>query len=418
MGSKHIWTFANEHVRKLGGHTVMADNFCIMPFVHAFVTPTKITPCCAYTGELQINSKEQYWHSEQLKNIRQNFLDDKQDRGCWDCWDKEKRGYSSLRQHSNQIYEKHIQEVKEGKIHDTPFYLDLRLGNLCNLKCRMCVSEWSSQIADEILKNPDENWGEDKPDKKLIELDDDTCESLDNWIPYVKRVFMTGGEPTIIKRNLDYIQRIIETGHSKNIDLIFTTNATNVNKDFLKVVKDFNNVHFSVSIDGTGDLANYIRFPSNWEKVKENLYTIGQNNVGIALNTTVQWLNMTRLDEMFKFVEEYIASNPKQFAGVWFQLVQHPRYLDPMFAPRFMKEKAIADIESYLKTSTILNDDKFSNIAHGEFARSLKQTKEFLENNIDNTKHVDEFIMRMNTLDRLRSQKLIDVLPELKQLGE
>jgi glutamate-1-semialdehyde 2,1-aminomutase len=229
---------------------------------------------------------------------------------------------------------------------------------------------------------------------------------------------MTGGEPTIIKRNLDYIQRIIETGHSKNIDLIFTTNATNVNKDFLKVVKDFNNVHFSVSIDGTGDLANYIRFPSNWEKVKENLYTIGQNNVGIALNTTVQWLNMTRLDEMFKFVEEYIASNPKQFAGVWFQLVQHPRYLDPMFAPRFMKEKAIADIESYLKTSTILNDDKFSNIAHGEFARSLKQTKEFLENNIDNTKHVDEFIMRMNTLDRLRSQKLIDVLPELKQLGE
>mgnify|MGYP001162607671 FL=1 len=281
----------------------------------------------------------------------------------------------------------------------------------------MCVSEWSSQIADEILKNPNEDWGGDTPDKKLIELDDDTWESLDKWIPYVKRVFMTGGEPTIIKRNLDYIQKIIDTGYSKNIELIFTTNATNVNKEFLKVIKDFDKVHFSVSIDGTGDLANYIRFPSNWDKVKENLYTIGQNQVGIALNTTVQWLNMTRLDDMFKFIEEYVASNPKQFAGVWFQLVQHPSYLDPMFAPRFMKEKAIADIDNYLNTSTILNDYKFNDILYGEFARSLKQTKKFLESNIDNTKHVDEFIMRMNTLDRLRSQKLIEVLPELNKLG-
>ena len=88
-----------------------------------------------------------------------------------------------------------------------------------------------------------------------------------------------------------------------------------------------------------------------------------------------------------------------------------------MFAPRFMKEKAIADIENYMETSKILNDDKFNDILYGEFARSLKQTKEFLQNNMDNTKHVDEFISRMNTLDRLRSQKLTEVLPEFEQLG-
>lgn len=126
---------------------------------------------------------------------------------------------------------------------------------------------------------------------------------------------------------------------------------------------------------------------------------------------------MTRLDAMFEFIEEYVASKPKQFAGVWFQLVQHPQYLDPIFAPKFMKEKAIADIDHYLNTSTILNDDKFNDILYGEFARSLKQTKVFLEGNIDNTKHVDEFMMRMNTLDRLREQKLFDVLPEFKELG-
>ena len=395
----------------------MSDKFCVMPFIHAFVTPNKISPCCAYSGNLKFNSKEQYWNSDQLKNIQKNFLDNKQDKGCWDCWDKEKRGYSSLRQHSNQIYQSHVDEIKNGKKFTTPFYLDLRLGNLCNLKCRMCVSEWSSQIADEILKNPNENWGNDNPSEKIIQLDDDTWKLLDKWIPYVRRVFMTGGEPTIIKRNLDYIQKIISSGYSKNIELIFTTNATNVNNDFLKLAAQFDKIHFSVSIDGVKELANYIRFPSDWNKIKENLYSIGQHDVGIAINTTVQWLNMTRLNHMFEFIEEYVASKPKQFAGIWFQLVQHPEYLDPMYAPKFMKEKAIQDIDKFLNTSVMLNDKKFNNILHGEFKKSLEQTRDFLTDNIENTKHVDLFLSKMRVLDRLRGQNLMDILPEFKQLG-
>ena len=125
---------------------------------------------------------------------------------------------------------------------------------------------------------------------------------------------------------------------------------------------------------------------------------------------------MTRLKDMFNFVEEFIKSKPKQFAGVWFQLVKHPRYLDPMFAPKFMKQKAIDDISNYLNTSETLNDEKFNDILSGEFANSLRQTKKFLEDNIENVKHVDEFLLRMNTLDRLRKQQLTDVLPEFKQI--
>jgi organic radical activating enzyme len=84
----------------------------------------------------------------------------------------------------------------------------------------MCTSEWSSQIAGEILDNPNEEWV-DTPKQKIIELDNDTWELLDQWIPYVRRVFMTGGEPTIIKRNLDYINKIITSGHSRNVELNF-----------------------------------------------------------------------------------------------------------------------------------------------------------------------------------------------------
>ena len=386
----------------------MTDNFCIMPFVHAFVTPNSISPCCAYTSNIKLNSKEQYWESSQLKNIQKNMLHNIRDEGCGICWKKEDRGYSSLRQHSNQIYSSHLDDVKHNKIADQPFYIDLRLGNLCNLKCRMCISEWSSQIAGEILENPNEGWI-DTPTQKVIELDDDTWNILHKWIPYVRRVFMTGGEPTIIKRNLDYIKEINDSGHSKDVELIFTTNATNINQQFIDIGKNFKSVSFNVSVDAVGELARYIRYPSDWSTIENNLKNIKH---GVSLNTTIQWLNMTRLNEIFNYIENCGMA----FGGIWFQLVTDPAYLDPIYAPKFMKEKCISDIDNFLNRP-FLQEEKYNDILYGELKQSLIQTKEFLIKNMDNVQHVEEFLKRMEILDRLRGQKLFEVLPELRQLG-
>jgi len=386
----------------------MADNFCVMPFIHAFVTPNIISPCCAYTGDLRFNSKSQYWTSEQVKKIQQNMLQNVRDNGCQICWKKEDRGYSSLRQHSNEIYKNHIEQIRGNQTLQQPFYLDLRLGNLCNLKCRMCISEWSSQIASEIIENPNEDWI-DTPEQKILELDDSTWQLLEQWIPHVRRVFMTGEEPTIIKRNLEYIEKIIESGRSKEVELIFTTNATNINSKFVEVGKQFKSVSYNVSIDAVGELAKYIRYPSDWRTIENNLNNIGQ---GVSFNTTIQWLNMTRLNEIFDYIEH--CGIP--FGGIWFQLVTDPAYLDPIHAPRFMKEKCISDIDNFLNRP-FLQDEKYQNILYGELKRSLRQTREFLTNNIDQVKYVDEFLKRMEILDRLRGQQLFEILPELRQLG-
>ena len=391
-------------------------NFCVMPFIHGFVTHQNIGPCCAYTNNPKLNSPQQYWNSDQLKNIKSNMIADVRDSGCNICWDKEDRGFASLRNHSNTIYEKYVDDIINGKTFDQPVVLDLRLGNLCNLKCRMCTSEWSSQIADEILSNPELDW-DSVPSEKLTSVSDKTWELLDNWIGRVERVFMTGGEPTIIKKNLEYIQKIIQTGRGKDIELIFTTNATNVNREFLRLAENFKSVHFAVSIDAVEDLATYIRFPSDWDTIKQNLNIIGQNNFGVGINTTVQWLNMTRLTEMFNFIEEYIDSKPKQFAGVWFQLVTTPSYLDPIYAPRFMKEIAIEQISNFLENSKLFQNEKFNNILYGDLKNGLESTRTFLQNNIQLEKHKDVFLKKMEQLDRIRGQSLFDILPELKPLG-
>ena len=122
---------------------------------------------------------------------------------------------------------------------------------------------------------------------------------------------------------------------------------------------------------------------------------------------------MTRLDEIFNYIENCGID----FGGVWFQLVTDPAYLDPINAPKFMKEKCITDITNFLNRP-FLQDEKYKNILYGELKNSLEQTKAYLTKNIDNVKYTKEFLKRMEILDRLRGQNLFDVLPELQQIGD
>ena len=131
-----------------------------------------------------------------------------------------------------------------------------------------------------------------------------------------------------------------------------------------------------------------------------------------AHNTTIQWLNMTRLNEIFDYIEKCGIA----FGGIWFQLVTDPCYLDPIYAPRFMKEKCVSDIDSFLNRP-FLNEEKYNNILYGDLKNGLESTRTFLQNNIQLEKHTDVFLKKMEQLDRIRSQRLFDVLPELKTLG-
>ena len=223
---------------------------------------------------------------------------------------------------------------------------------------------------------------------------------------------MTGGEPTIIKRNLDYIDKMIQNGHAGDVELIFTTNATNINKNFIEKSKKFKSVSFNVSIDAVGKLANYIRNPSDWNTIDKNMKTLYKNGMGVSFNTTIQWLNMTRLSEIFS----YLKNSDIEFGGIWLQLVTDPHYLDPVYAPTFMKEKCINDIEHFLH-DPYLNNSKHSDILSGQFKTSLIETKNFLTKNLKNVKYTEEFLKRMKILDRIRGQDLFSVLPELKQIG-
>ena len=53
------------------------------------------------------------------------------------------KNVSKLSQHGANNFQKEKMQMTKYIVEDMPAYLDIRFGNLCNLKCRMCGS-WAS----------------------------------------------------------------------------------------------------------------------------------------------------------------------------------------------------------------------------------------------------------------------------------
>ena len=74
------------------------QNFCLKPFNSLNLsTDGTLSPCCAFQinestfkGEKNYNLKthsiDDYWNSDYLKNVQQQFLDSKQPVECRKCW--------------------------------------------------------------------------------------------------------------------------------------------------------------------------------------------------------------------------------------------------------------------------------------------------------------------------------------------
>jgi glutamate-1-semialdehyde 2,1-aminomutase len=89
-------------------------------------------------------------------------------------------------------------------------------------------------------------------------------------IPTLKKVYMTGGEPTLIKNNFKFMKKCIDEGRT-DIVLFFNTNCTNINKQFLELISQFKQVNINASMDGIGIVNEYIRAPSDWKQISENI---------------------------------------------------------------------------------------------------------------------------------------------------
>lgn len=287
--------------------------FCVAPFMHGHVNTKGFLKVCCISQEqnkYKYSQIKKWFGSKELKQIRENLLNGIKDPICTACWDAEKAGKKSQRQIYNKyigkILEDHwqknfdknkkIQEVLKNPTTCTNITsFDLALGNHCNLKCTMCSPNSSSQILIEVKNNQSlkKFYKDDTPDSKTF-----IWPKQNKFYNWCKRNFknavhlkFTGGEPLLNPFILKTLKEMPEK-NKKNGRIEFVSNLTTINESILEQFKDWNEVWFMVSVDGTEKVFEYVRSGHSWSTLKNNLDLIikksKETKFVIVINYVVQ----------------------------------------------------------------------------------------------------------------------------------
>jgi MoaA/NifB/PqqE/SkfB family radical SAM enzyme len=277
------------------------DSFCSLLWMHLYVdTRLEIAPCCVADqtkpwGSLEKHTMMEIINSKRANTMRLNMIHDQPCSECNNCYVKEKYSKNSRRIKTNKEY----QHLRQDFINQTnedgslklfkPLTLDIRLNNTCNLKCRTCDGQSSSQLAYEEKKlfNNLENYN--RIPTKISRLD-----VLDKTIDYVhnaNEIYFAGGEPLIMHEHYAMLDRLIDIGKT-DTKLGYSTNFTLLTyKDFhvLDYWNRFSNVTLFASIDGHGPVFEYVRHGASWAMIEANLHALKKQcpHVEFYVNSTV-----------------------------------------------------------------------------------------------------------------------------------
>ena len=408
----------------------LTKSFCVLPWVQvATNTRGLLRLCCNSTPlknliqknntSLHISNKnldEEYKNNQWLCGIRQKMLNAEKVDICERCYKEESSTGDSHRLRSNQKYQKDIDSLmletnKDGSLAEfSPKYFDIRLGNVCNLKCRMCnpysskkwLEDWNliskdrHQLSDETIKGLKKlDWFKDKK----------TWDIMSKYFYTAEEIYFTGGEPLLINEHVQLLESLIQEGASKNIKLKYNTNLTYLPNKYLELWKDFKQVRLNVSIDGYDKLNSYIRHPSEWGKIKNNLdklheVSIENSNFYVQIFITVQMYNLNKITEVYDFLRTYNGF----YQVPYINILNHPRYLNIKCYTKKFKETAGLKLNSWLH----LHENDYS---QDDFIKIKKSFSDILSymNEEDLSSNLKDFKSYTEKLDSLRGESLFDI---------
>ena len=416
----------------------LSESFCVIPWLGMSTKPSGAARvCCLMSnskshtkGILQKENGEYYnlgtdsfdeiKNATKAKEVRVALLAGNKIEECNTCWVKESHGSGSRRLNANNEYKDVLTEEKaraltneDGSIDIEPVYWDLRFGNLCNLKCVMCHPASSSQWYEDyaLLYNTTKFGDSGKNIKMSINENGRYVDSgeYDWWknptfwdnlqkkIPYIKQVYLVGGEPTLIEPHYTFLETIVESGRANEITLEYDTNLTSLHARAYDLWKHFKRIILRVSLEDIGEQNDYIRYPSKWRMIHNNLTTIKSwetNNIEISVSCTWQILNSFTFLNLISYLEYPIHA----------RILSSPDYYDVAILPTEVKN---ALIQKYTEWSAG-NTNKQRTIAH---------LIKYLKSNLDttNTEKFNEFIRITEKLDHLRETDWKSTFTELHE---
>lgn len=397
-------------------------SFCALAWTHVAADPDGSVKLCCVQNEhirksdgsiynLGYDKIDDFYNSDHYKNVRNNMLQGNLIKGCEQCYEKEKAGGLSSRLVYNNTYKDIIadSEVSDFNIK----YIDLRFGNLCNLACRSCTPVYSSQLAKEASNN-------DKIKKYYGIINDEMnnwynteifLENFKNHSANLNQVYITGGEPTLIEKNYELLESLIESGSSKNILLKFNTNLTNINSRLLNLLPNFKHVLFFISVDGYKKIQEYLRYPSSWDQIDKNikkLCNFYKPEILFTPSPVIQAMNLNNITDLFEYFESFNRINNKPIFHIDPIILFNPDFSSFLYLPIDYKKKCWQKIEQWIK-----NNCKFQ---HNRFFSRMKEIENLCHMEYPIDDKPKKFLEFSTIFDENRNQKLEDYNPELYEI--
>lgn len=407
--------------------------WCVLPWIHAAsLTDGSTQLCCVAEGvsDVNLNSKtlDDYWKSDYIKDARRRMLAEKKVGPCRRCYEEEGNGYRSHRVMENKNWHvmlgtERINEIvaataKDGSLESEIIAIDLRLGNTCNLQCIMCQPRESSKwvaLAGKIQESVNDwslktEW-KFKKDINVANYEwyknTKFWDSLKTTLPHLREIIIAGGEPMIIRQHLNFLKECALEHDVSHINLRYHTNLIEFPEDMIPHWEKFKKVEFFASIDGMHDVANYIRYPSEWEKIEKNLQIIDKmpSHMWLYFLYSVQALNIGQLPDFIRwvrtrgFAKEKMHMRSQMFIHPG--LIHWPKYLNPKILPKKMKAE-ITEKFAILKAERDEDFDKFDGIVS-------------FMNSEDWSSKLSLFSDYLAALDKTRGTDRYKVFPEIME---
>ena len=392
------------------------NKFCVLPWVSLEASPIgTVRPCCLADDEIVDNNGHKFelhtanfsdiQNSNHTRSLRQQFLDGKQPQTCRKCWSEERAGRTSKRMHTLDRL-KHMGISNEWTADAKPLmFLDLKLGNICNLKCRICGSWSSSQFATEELNQLPRDQQKKSHAYTMLRAgswpreNEQFWREIDHHLNDIRYIEFTGGEPFMIEEHFAMLRGIVDRGIAHQVEIHYNTNGTQYPENAESIWKHFKTVEIAFSLDDVGNRFEYQRSNAEWALVCENLdrfrdLKAQHSNIELQVCTTINIFNVRYL----KDIAQWLEHNRESFTFVYWNMMHDAWY----FSIACLPDDAKKAISEYLDSATTIYRDEFDRIR--DFMNSGASTDGFMTR------------MKIADLDRKRGQNFAVTCPEMAQL--
>jgi hypothetical protein len=426
MGFKRMDNKINktvEEIKKLAE----GEAFCILPWIHMHPWPDgRVFTCClsehdSPIGNLNEMDLDECYNSDNMKSFRLDMLDNKKVSNCNRCYELEEVGHDTLRKRSNDefIFEKYglhedkspiVQKTKlDGSLDEVHLtYMDIRFSNICNMRCRTCGPDLSSQWFEEAVDSKFNR----TPEQKILQIRKGNTAFMEQFDPYlhtVEKIYWAGGEPLLMDEHWYIMNKLVEMGRT-DVRIFYNTNFSKLTykqEDAVELWKKFEHVSIGASLDAGWEKGEYLRKGTIWSDTMANRERLKQElpQHDFNISCTVSIFNVLDVCDFYRKLCDIEFIEPKDF-GVNILLGKHVHRATVL--PLHMRQRAIEQIKETL--AWIEGKDQV-----GRATDTFNSLLQFMEG--DDSHLLSDSMQEAKEMDRFRAETLFEVFPELSDIS-